>query len=112
MLILSTMKDFIKSICITASEAIKEMNISRNAFYSDKVLPEYELFKEAHKDDWIFTPEKFQDAIKKSGLSQYKVSLETGLHYVTINIFLKGKRRPTRSTGDYQAIKDFCEKWS
>lgn len=98
--------------CITRTQAIKDIGISRNAFYTDKINCEAtEAFINAHQSDWKYTPEKFFRAIEKSGKTQLAISEKLEIHNVTVCEFLKGRQRPTRATGNYQAIRDFCRKW-
>ena len=98
--------------CITRTQAIKEIGISRNAFYTDKINCEAtERFIKLHANDWKYTAEKFLRAIQKSGMTQFAVSEETEIHNVTVCEFLKGRQRPTRGTGNYQAIRKFCLDW-
>ena len=99
--------------CISATSAIKEIGISRNGFYSDKLNshPNAEKFIESHQNDWIFTPEKLQIAVNNSGRTQLDICENIEVHNVTFNNFLKGKLRPTRATGDYIKVKVFCDKY-
>lgn len=92
---------------------MEEIKISRNGFYSDRIktYPGVEPFLQIHASDWKFTPEKLQRSISKSKKTQMEVAENIGICHVTINIFLKGKQRPTRKTGDYDKIKSFCKKW-
>lgn len=99
--------------CITASAAIKEIGISRNAFYKfdEKNNSNYYKFILSHSGDFIFTPEKFEAALAKSGLTQLEVADKTGIHNVTLNLFLHGKMRPSRASGDYDAVRGFCKEY-
>lgn len=108
------MKDKLKKLlydcCITSSAAIKEIGISRNAFYSEKVgsHPGTSKFIETHKNDWKFSPQILKDSVIKSGKSQTAICEEIEVHLVTFNNFIKGKLRPTRATGDYEKVMNFC----
>jgi hypothetical protein len=98
--------------CITKSMAMKEIGIGRNAFYSEEINScETIRFIELHANDWKYTAEKFLRAIQKSGKTQFAVSEETEIHNVTVCEFLKGRQKPTRGTGNYQAIRKFCLDW-
>lgn len=96
--------------CITKSAAIKEIGISRNAFYSDRIEYDNNVYEfiEHHKNDWVFTSEKLKIAIVESKCTQKEIAEFIGVHFVTLTMFLKNKLRPTRKTGDYDKIKIFC----
>jgi plasmid maintenance system antidote protein VapI len=68
-------------------------------------------FIKQHENDWTFDPEKLSEAIKKSCLSQKDVADKLGIHFVTLNIFLNNKQRPTRETNHYFIIEKFCKEY-
>lgn len=105
-----TIKKILHDCCITATCAIKETGLSRNAFYlfQDKNYPAYENFIEAHKSDFVFTSDVFLSAFQKSGLTQLELSDKLDIHNVTLNLLLNGKKRPSRASGDYDKIRIFC----
>ena len=111
------MKQRIKKIlhdrCITATAAIAETGLSRNAFYlyQEKNYPIYSRFILKHSGDFIFTPEKFNKAIDKSGLTQLQLWDKINIHNVTLSLFLSGKKRPSRAAGDYDSVRLFCKEF-
>lgn len=102
-------KEILYNCCITASTAIKETGLSRNAFYlyKQKDYPKYEAFIKAHHNDFVFTSEGLKVACKKSGLTQLQISDKLEIHNVTLNLFIHGKMRPSRASGDYYKLRDF-----
>lgn len=108
---MENLKQFLSTRCISSSAAIQEIGVSRNLFYSDKIYshPALEKFIEAHNLDWEFSSDKLKEAILQSKRNQFCIAKKLNIHFVTFNIYLKGKRRPTRETDDYFKIKNFCE---
>lgn len=97
--------------CISRGEAMKELNVTRSHYYSKLQDEACEGFVNKHENDWTFTPEKLFDAIVKSGNTQKGIADKLKIHFVTLNVFLKGRQRPTRMTGHYFIIESFCKEW-
>lgn len=98
--------------CISRTAAIKEMGISRNAFYKlSEDSPEIAKFIKSHENDWRYSSQKLINAMDKAKKNQSKVSKLLGIHYVTLNLYIKKKQLPTRKSGHYQKIRDFCRRW-
>jgi DNA-binding Xre family transcriptional regulator len=99
--------------CISRGEVMKETGVSRNHYYLSGCKDNFfKGFIRIHENDWTFTPEKLFDAIVKSGDTQKAVADKLGIHFVTLNVFLKGRQRPTRlKAGHYQKIESFCKEW-
>jgi hypothetical protein len=102
---------FMADRCITATVAIKETGLNRNAFYlyNEKNYPAYKKFMKSHENDFVFTSEGLMAAFKKSGLTQLELSDKLNIHNVTLNLFIHGKLRPSRASGDYDKIRGFCQ---
>lgn len=105
------LKQLLYDKCITATAAMAEMNMNRNKFYECESDPRIDKFIESHQDDWTFSPETFLAALDKAGLPQLQFANQYGIHFVTVNLYCKCKQRPSRTTGDYEVIKRFCDLW-
>lgn len=106
-------KKLLYNCCITSTAAIAETGLSRNAFYlyQEKNYPIYSRFLLMHSGDFVFTPEKFNEAFTLSGLTQLELADKIDIHNVTLSLFLSGKLRPSRASGDYFGVMGFCKEY-